>query len=373
MKKTVICVIGMHRSGTSATTRVINLLGIEVGDEATLLDPQKDNPKGFWENKELVEINDEILSWFGREWDTSLPIYGDWWKRSEMKPYREKIIEVLSRNLKSTERWVWKDPRTSILLPLYNDIIKELGIDIRFIICVRNPLDVHNSLMKRDNFSLFKSIDVWKHYTISSFYWTRGYRRLIVHFDRLLDNRELVINEISKFLEIEATYSDLKVKEKIDDFLCKELRHSQTADRTFLSDDSVDCDSRNLYREILKCLENRAYLESNQFNRFISSMYQSLGENEVYLWGAGEGGRKTLELLNKTRPFNLKGIIDNDFKKQGRSFYGYTVYSPSILNNQTKLPYIMICSIFYNEIVQELCMYGYQENDYRILISPFVK
>lgn len=378
MKKTVVCVIGMHRSGTSAVTRVINLLGVEVGDETTLIEPQMFNPKGYWENKELVEINNEILKFFLRGWDTSYPIHDDWWKQSKIKPFRDKIIEVLNRNLKGTGRWIWKDPRTSILLPLYNDILKELGIDFRFIICVRNPLDVHYSLAKRDEFDLSKSIDVWKHYTLSSFYWTNGYDRLIVHFDRLLDNRELVINGISKFLGIDVSYMDLK--EKIDDFLSEDLRHSQTQDRTFLSDDSVDYDSRNLYKEILRCLDNRMYLESDEFKSFIADLYLSLMAlsnsiylSGIYLWGIGEGGRKTLQQLNKIGLYNIKGIIDSNSKKHGSIVHGYTVHSPSILHNQNSKPYIMICSMFYKEIIQDLRAYGYKEHDPRILISPFVK
>jgi len=49
----------MHRSGTSVVTRILNLLGAELGHP--LIEAGSDNPKGFWENWYLVQINKQIL------------------------------------------------------------------------------------------------------------------------------------------------------------------------------------------------------------------------------------------------------------------------------------------------------------------------
>ena len=52
----VMIVVGMHRAGTSAITRGLTAIGVEVGDD--LLPSQADNPKGFWENRAIVDIDD---------------------------------------------------------------------------------------------------------------------------------------------------------------------------------------------------------------------------------------------------------------------------------------------------------------------------
>jgi len=43
----VVLILGMHRSGTSAAARAVNLLGVDLG--APLLPPRDDNPVGCWE------------------------------------------------------------------------------------------------------------------------------------------------------------------------------------------------------------------------------------------------------------------------------------------------------------------------------------
>jgi hypothetical protein len=45
-KKIALIILSMHRSGTSALTGVLNLMGVSLGKE--LLQPQPDNPKGFF-------------------------------------------------------------------------------------------------------------------------------------------------------------------------------------------------------------------------------------------------------------------------------------------------------------------------------------
>jgi hypothetical protein len=58
----VVCVLGMHRSGTSAVTRALNLLGMDLGLPECLVGLREDNPEGFWENLGFSEVSDEILT-----------------------------------------------------------------------------------------------------------------------------------------------------------------------------------------------------------------------------------------------------------------------------------------------------------------------
>ena len=63
-KKTAVFVLGMDRSGTSALTGILNILGIPIGDNP--LPPAADNPKGFFEQKDILQINEEIFSSMGK-------------------------------------------------------------------------------------------------------------------------------------------------------------------------------------------------------------------------------------------------------------------------------------------------------------------
>ena len=71
MNKLVI-VLGMHRSGTSAVTRALTVLGVDLG--SYLIESQEDNPKGFWEDSEMLSFNERLMRAVGMEWDCLRPI-----------------------------------------------------------------------------------------------------------------------------------------------------------------------------------------------------------------------------------------------------------------------------------------------------------
>ena len=62
-----VIVLGMHRSGTSALAGMLSLLGIQFG--RSLFPPQADNPRGYWEHREIVDLDDRMLMALGSSWD----------------------------------------------------------------------------------------------------------------------------------------------------------------------------------------------------------------------------------------------------------------------------------------------------------------
>ena len=58
-ESTGIIVVGMHRSGTSLVSCLLHEFGFAFGGPH--LEPQPDNPRGFWEHREIVRIHDDFL------------------------------------------------------------------------------------------------------------------------------------------------------------------------------------------------------------------------------------------------------------------------------------------------------------------------
>jgi hypothetical protein len=57
----LIVVLGMHRSGTSALTRGLQVMGVTLGDR--MMPPvEGNNAKGFWEDIDLNALNVEMLN-----------------------------------------------------------------------------------------------------------------------------------------------------------------------------------------------------------------------------------------------------------------------------------------------------------------------
>src|SRR5262245_453705 len=62
-----IVVLGMHRSGTSCITRMVNLCGAGLG--GTTAGANAWNQAGHWESDEGLELNELILRYSGGSWD----------------------------------------------------------------------------------------------------------------------------------------------------------------------------------------------------------------------------------------------------------------------------------------------------------------
>src|SRR5262245_50531861 len=105
-----VAIAGMHRSGTSMVTRLLNLCGLNLGPAEHLMESSPDNPEGFWESLPFVRINEELLHSLGGEWDRPPEEMRDWAAAVELAAYRERAAN-LPAELSLKEPWGWKDPR----------------------------------------------------------------------------------------------------------------------------------------------------------------------------------------------------------------------------------------------------------------------
>jgi hypothetical protein len=154
-----VVVLGMHRSGTSAVTRILNLLGADLGPEEDLLS-EYDNPAGHWESKTLVACNDRILAAFGRSWDFP-PWTAPGWEYTERASSLIPELTETFRHVHRTSPWVWKDPRTCLTLPLWRRV---LGTDATVVLVSRDPGAVVRSIKRRDGIPSLYAVGLWHHY-----------------------------------------------------------------------------------------------------------------------------------------------------------------------------------------------------------------
>ena len=86
---------GMHRSGTSALARVLNLLGADL--PKAVLDPKSyvGNASGFWEPQRVVELNEKLLSEAGRSWHDIAAIPNEWFESGLVRSYTAKLAAVI--------------------------------------------------------------------------------------------------------------------------------------------------------------------------------------------------------------------------------------------------------------------------------------
>ena len=239
MKKCFI-VLGMHRSGTSALMGVLKALSIEIGlGESGFIKPAKDNIKGFFELVDVVNLNNRILKKLGSSWDSLYPLPECWWQQEGLNEYKDEILRLIETNFKDSDIISIKDPRLCRLLPLWADIFEKLGINAYYIISLRQPLEIANSLKIRDRFTQEKSLLLWMTYMLDAEFYSRKYPRVFITYDRLLNDTANTIDNISLTLDIKFPKKYEDVRGEIAQFLDSSLKHhnQDTVPGKILSED----------------------------------------------------------------------------------------------------------------------------------------
>jgi len=149
-----IIVIGMHRSGTSLVTRLLETMGLFVGSKK----------EGNHEAVFFQKLNEWILQQSGGAWDHPQPVK----HLLSNQEIRALVVDYLRLMLNSPRvisylglknylryrtpfrldiPWGWKDPRNTFTLPLWLDLFP----DAKIIHVYRHGVDVANSLMMRQD------------------------------------------------------------------------------------------------------------------------------------------------------------------------------------------------------------------------------
>ena len=162
----VVVVGGMHRSGTSFAARAVELLGVSLGRPEGLLAPGSDNPAGYWENRAIQELNDELLAHLGGSWDHPPVLDPGWADREDLAPFVVRAVAVLDRDF-AAEVTVgpvaFKDPRLSLLVPFWRRVAPVRTT----VVLVRDPRDVAASLGARNAMGEPEASVLWLRYLLA--------------------------------------------------------------------------------------------------------------------------------------------------------------------------------------------------------------
>ena len=239
----VVCILGMHRSGTSLISRIVSLLGVYLGSEDNLMRPARDNPRGYWENQQLTDINDEIITRLGGSWHELPAFSANWESAPGLADIRQKARVFLQKEFASASFWGWKDPRTCLTLPFWQNLVPRL----RFIICLRNPVDVARSLEHRNGFSFEKSDYLWLSYVKSALEHTAGQPRLFLFYEDVMAAWPYELERLKNFLEQSHFAEQPEIQRAIEESIDTELHHHRTSTAESVDDPSVSFYAKALY------------------------------------------------------------------------------------------------------------------------------
>lgn len=236
-RRIAVLVAGMHRSGTSAVARLLNLLGCDL--PKTLMPAGIGNEAGHWESIAVSVLNDAILAAHGATWDDWRAIDPGWFETTDARAFRSRCLEVLAEEFGASPLFVLKDPRLCRLLPLWLPVLETAAIEPRVVIPVRNPFDVAASLQARNEMEPGFAQLLWLRHALDAEFGSRGVARVFVRYDEVLGDWRASVSSLGAALDLSWPRDVEEVASDVAAFLRPSLRHHDVPDSAVLDDQTV--------------------------------------------------------------------------------------------------------------------------------------
>jgi hypothetical protein len=214
----------MHRSGTSAATRLVNVLGPALcspGDRVR--GPW--NPNGHFESRSLMHLDNALLAQMGCTWWYPPPAgeaYDEVARRITTTPARARRV---FRRVHGSVPWVWKDPRASVLVPFWR---RALGPRLAAVVVYRNPLEVAESLERRHGLTTAFGVALWERYNRLLLAHSAGMPVLVTRYDDLVSDPSAWLARARDFLgDLGMAVPAALDTGTVEEFVDPGLRHSR--------------------------------------------------------------------------------------------------------------------------------------------------
>lgn len=196
-----IIVLGMHRSGTSAVARLLNLMGAYFGGENISTGASAENEKGFWERLDVRSLNDSMLHNANCDWDRIAELDLKAIPEDFQNAYHRSARDIVL-NLDAHRPWFIKEPRLCILLPLWRP-----ALELPFCVHVfRHPLEVAHSLKARNGIPIRVGLALWEAYNAKAIESSSDVPRCFVSYSELLSSPLPIVNQLREAMSSSSGY-----------------------------------------------------------------------------------------------------------------------------------------------------------------------
>lgn len=244
-----IVVLGTFRGGTSCIATAFARLGVHLGAEGDFPPSDEFNPGGYWELEEMQRLGAQVFAGFGMSYFQAEPLPSNWQDRPGTSAMVEDIRALLRKHFSNETHWGWKEPATSVLLPLFREAMRLEGVTSpRYPICVRHPLAVAASQRSRirkwgqgnagyssdpefERRVEDRTVGLWVCYTLCALQESKGSPRHVVLYEEYLANPKPLLESMVKTL-LSWTPSPEQMEEAVAS-VKPEWSHSRFTDDDF--------------------------------------------------------------------------------------------------------------------------------------------
>ena len=270
-----VIVLGMHRSGTSTASGTVYLLGLDLGKAS--MGGNENNPRGFFENYRILNFNEALFRKLGVNWHNTLGLKANWWVPDDLKQEKEQLKMLILDDYTSGTPLLFKDPRLCLLLPLYLEVFKTLGIEPFFVITYRKPVEVVESLHKRNSFSFEKSYRIWLEHMFMAEKYSRDFPRIFINYEEMLANPLALAGKMAAVFSLDLTFKP-EVGEQIIGFVEQGLNHFNIKSHGEIPEDLTISRVSALFRQFT--LREGTTAEKDELDRFSDSFFAAFSHRK---------------------------------------------------------------------------------------------
>ena len=236
-RRQAILILGVHRSGTSALTRVLSLCGASL--PTTLMEAAEINPRGFFESEPIFRLHEEVLSDLGSSWHDLAPLPEGWLQSALIRSHIDAMATLVEEEYGDAPLFVLKDPRICRLVPFWLAVLDRLDVDPVFVLPIRNPLEVAESLQEAEGVDRERGLLIWLNGVLQAEHDSRGFVRSFVDYESLLRDWRSVVKKVSADLSLPFPRLSRRAAAETDAFLSAQLRHHSVSLDEFLAREDV--------------------------------------------------------------------------------------------------------------------------------------
>ena len=274
-RKKIIVVLGMHRSGTSVIARGLQVMGVALGDR--LMPAHREvNPKGFWEDLDFNALDIEMMDALGSEWHYLSPVSRQDVEILRRKGFYARAVELLRAKVGNSPVFGIKDPRITRLLPFWKEVLDHSGLDVRYVLSLRNPMSVAKSLAKRDGLDFDKSYLLWLGHVLGSLAESQGAKRVLVDYDLLISAPDVELKKIAAVLELPLDSAELEKYQS--EFLDETLRHGNYKLEDLRRSEEAPALAREVFEVLQDAAQGKVNIDALPFMKQVEVWLQRLGE-----------------------------------------------------------------------------------------------
>ncbi|VDG18977.1 sulfotransferase family protein [Lactiplantibacillus mudanjiangensis] len=296
-KKKAVLILGSGRSGTSVLTKCISFMGISLGTNNLLGPSKKINPKGYFENKDVIKIHKSIGSKIRYR-----PAFAGYEDSAKIKKDRENLTKYLTDFFADERYLAIKDPRMNDYIELWQAVLADINVQPAEIILIRNPIDVVNSNSRAWHRDATLALRQWQVRTLLSLRDTKNQNRILITYEALFNETLPTLKRIADQLQLPWPSDEGTLQAEIDGFIDPNLQHSDSAQSLadFKADNNIDPDAKTLYLLAVRAANDPEFFESEEFDLKIKqltdqyvtkhgSLYRDFNKKipgkTVYVWG----------------------------------------------------------------------------------------